>query len=1365
MHGGPLDGRELSLPVDPRRPARVTGDGGGPATVTPQHDGTVRVQHGAHHVVLDPNTGTVLRNQVVPLTRPGPGGSTHTVGYAFARQHGPGIDPVPRQADGRPVTGATMERLPGGDLVMRGDGGNALSRFDGTSGAFRYDARRLTGPHAGAAGDHVRVHRLTLGGTEFRAYDILDGQLNPRAMGAPPGPPGAWGRVATSRPAADGHPDRGFRVATADGDNVWLFGPAGRLEHHISPPDAGNVRTVTRQDGSTFRVLGLSDGAGGRFLDLTNPAALRLLDGDLRAGTVPHGAITPAHGGHRIAGPPGGVRAGEYQQYDARGRLVEQEIHPAHQGAAIAGQHYRIAYSYDGDGTLTGTWERWRGGAAPPRTAPVMDRGTVDTTGAGGGLVTLKTHFGGLVFERRPLPNGHTVDAHAPGSVAPFANQAQRWSELDAQGQPAGHGVRTWTPGGEWFDYPGGAHLVTPSDAVRHMRSAPQGGQILTVRSRGGSGRWHYFDAEGRHVAQGERTWGPLRDSWVDRVPDPRSGRLVEVDVKTGRMALHGVRTFRMHELGPDGLPKAEWAAVSLQGKPIGSRGARPGGGWMETYRIADQRPPNWYRSLLSSEFRHTDSGRLGAWARDTRFQTQTYRTGDESGIRQVGLRGATTYTVNRGGQLTGETRALFNGNTLTVGHHDVPLPAGVERVDRYLPWTEGAGNRQGHRTYVRGDFAGAAPPAGSGRATRDIVWVDRYADGAGDWYTPAPGRDWQVTRIGFRDGTMLEYRPSSHGAGRDWTVYDHHGQVVARQDTWPSRGPGAPAGEGAVQVVSVYGKSGKATWSIPGTGVRGERHLADRNQFDHVNYFDPASYRDFVGGRMVREHHLLGDGVTVDSWLVSRRADGTEVWHWNKIDRQGNVLAFGGQADRVRFWFDGDRLLSAWSPGARWEDWLRAPAPRPDGAAGGAGGALASSVRIQEIPKPVGGALRQAFNDAPLRVREYAPTPDTVNATVRGQDAYRTWKEHESGSVARSRTAVGDGSFQELESMTQQWRRYVHADGVGASVVTDRSMVGFVREQPAGAFAAGAAPYRGSLALVGRDTHFMGNLNEFRGYERMYRQPRRAAWGPAVNGESTYTPFLTKGSQQFAVEFTQEFVLDFLMNLAVYAALPGPFTGTDVAQAAVVAAVSGGLKAGVGGLQNLAMNASTFRLGLNWLDRGLPFHLRQDDDNWPSEWAGNEFVLRWRGGTFDFFRDSIALAPLGAFLGNLAAIEAFGMRDAQGDRHEVSAAQAAAFAGAAAAGSLVGSLAVGVARTSLQNSIGVRWYHRQGVIDFVLFPMLNKLMDKLLGGFVFVPLVRDALGLQAPTGSPPPQVQPEIVPVPVLGSVSDYPPQETEGS
>ncbi|MEO3749624.1 hypothetical protein [Streptomyces sp. B6B3] len=1373
MHGGPLDGRELNLPADPRRPARITGDGGGTATVTPQHDGALRVQHGAHHVVLDPHTGTVTRPHVTTLTRPGADGTPRTVGYAFDRPHGAGVDPAPRQADGRAVDGATLDRLPGGDLVWRRDGENLLARFDGTSGAFRFDARRLTGPRAGAAGDHVRVHRMTHNGTEYRAYDLLDADLNPRT-----------GHVVTSRPATAGQPDRGFRVETANGDQVWLFNAQGRVDHHLGPPDAGNVRTVTRQDGGTFRALTLSDGVGTRFLDLTDPAALRLLDGDLRATTLPHGAITPrAAGGYRIDGPPGGLRADEWRQYDARGRLTEQRINPTHRGAAVTGQYFRITYSYDGDGLLTGTWERWRGNAAPPRPGPVMDRGTVDTAGAGQGLVTLKTHFGGHVFERRPLPNGHTVDTHAPGSVTPFSNQRQLWSELDASGRPVagGHGVRAWTATGEWFDRPTGVHAGTmPSDAVRHMRVAPQGGHILTVRDGGTLGRWHYFDAEGRQLARGDRAWATLGDGWVDRVPDPRTGHLVEVDVKTGRLAVHGVRTFRMHDLGPDGLPKADWSMVSHQGKPIGSRRPPPGGGWMETHRVADQRPPNWYRSLLSSEFRHTDSGRLGAWARDTRFQTHTYRTESTSGIRQVGLRGHTTYSIDRGGRLTAETRTLSNGHTLTVGHHDVPLPAGAGPVDRYLPWSEGAGNRQGHRTYDRGDFGAAAPPAGSGRAARDIVWVDRYADGPGDWYTPAAGRDWQVARVGFRDGTMLEYRPRAHGTGRDWTVYDHHGQIVARQDTWPSRGPGAPPGEGAVQVVSAYPGKGKATWSIPGTTVRGERHLADRNQFDHVNYFDPGSYRDFVDGRMVREHRLLGDGVTVDSWLVSRGAGGEEVWHWNKTDRDGNVLAFGGQADRVRFWFDGDRLLSAWRPGARWEDWLREPAPPPGGAAGGAGhgagaaGAAPAPVRIQEIPKPVGGALRQGLNDAPLRVREYAPTPDTVNAAVRGQDAYRTWKEFESGSVARTRSAVGDGSFHEVESMTQQWRRYVHPDTGGATVVTDRSMVGFVREQPAGSFAAGAAPYRGSLALVGRDTHFMGSLNEFRGYERMYRQPRRADWGPAVNGESTYTPFLTKGSHQFAVEFAQEFVLDFLMNLAVYAALPGPFTGTDVAQAAVVAAVSGGLKAGVGGLQNFAMNHSTFRLGLNWLDRGLPFHLRQDDDNWPSEWAGNEFVLRWRGGTFDFFRDSIALAPLGAFLGNLAAIEAFGMRDAEGNRHEVSAAQAAAFAGAAAAGSLVGSLAVGVARTSLQNTIGVRWYHRQGVVDFVVFPMLSKLMDKLLGGFVFVPVVRDSLGLQSPTGSPPPQsetqpgtqpeTQPETQAVPVLGPTSDYPPQESRG-
>ncbi|MDT0308744.1 hypothetical protein RM780_17505 [Streptomyces sp. DSM 44917] len=1347
VHGGTVDGQRLTVradpavPADSAIPARLDGAGGGEATAIPQRDGGLRVRSGEdHHFVLDPATGNVTAERVVILTRPGPDGAPETAGYAFIRADG-ALDTAPRQADGAPVPGASLQRLPGGDLLWRDTGGNGFTRFD-TEGAFRHEGTRLTGPTAGQAGGAVRISRMRHNGTEYRSYEVLDAAFAARGD-----------RVATARTPAPGGPaaDSGFRIVSGDGRQTWLFSAGGGLERHLGPPGPGNVRTVTNADGSTFRAVGLSDGTGHRFVEVDaagRPA--RLLDGELREVPVPRGGLTAADGGgFRIDGP-GGLRAGEYKRYAADGRLLEQRVNPVHEGRPVPGRHYVITYRYDASGALAGgSWERFRDGHAPPPQAGTLERGTVNLKGAGQGHIELNSYSGAFVFERRTLPDGHTVDTHAPGVAAGIVDlragvplsttQRERWSELTAAGEPVpgGHGIRAWTAMGEWFDYRSGFRH-SAEGPVRHFRASVTGGHYLALRGDRWTGRWHKYDADFAPVAQGERTWGLFGNSWTDRIPDPRVGRLVEVTSKAGPVP---TRYLIERPLGRDGLPEGDAWVRTHRGREIESGRQADTGRWMEVRRVVEQRPPAWYRTLLSSEVRHTDAGRLGAWTQDNRFQIHTYRFGDESGIRLVGPGGANKFSIARDGRLTAESRKLYDSRTLTVGHHEVALPGGARPVDDYLPFTEGTGGRQGHRTFRTEDFEGA-PPAASGKQPRDVVWQDRVprglADG-GDWYTPVPGREYDVVRMGFRDGTTLEYRPRPSTAERDWTMTDHLGTVVGRQDTFPSGRPGP--GQGSTTVVSVHTGGGRAEWSVPGTDLRGRRDLAARNQFDHVNYYDAASFRDYQGTALIREQRLLGDGVTLDAWRAES-GPGGEVWHWNKKDARGEVLEFGTARDRVRVWFDGDRRLDRWQPGARFQDTLVPPRPAPGaGAAGAAGGAPPASLIIQELPRPAGGPLRRMLNDAPQRVREYAPTPGSLDATVRGPDAYRTWKEFEDGTVSRSMTRWADGSYQELEVISEQWRRYVYDATGAARVVTERSVPGYLRELPADRFAPGPGQFAGDLLLTGREFRYKGLINDLRGLEKMYRVPRRAAWGPTAGAESTYTPWIGRASQHFAIEFTQEVILDFALNVAVFALLPGPLTGTDVAQAALAAAVGAAVKGSTISLVNLAANRSTFRLGWHQIDMGLPRNRRQDDESFNRDWTATEAVLRWRGGTFDYLRDSFAIAPLSAFLGNLAALEAFGVRDSEGNRHDVSFGQAAAFAGAAAATAAAGSLAVGVPRALIQNNAGARLWHRGGLVDFVLVPVFSKLVDKSLSAFVLAPEIRASLGIVAP--SPPPPVPP----------------------
>ncbi|SOD64037.1 hypothetical protein SAMN06297387_11416 [Streptomyces zhaozhouensis] len=1390
LNGGALDGHRLHLPENLDN-ARITPPGGNarPVAAVPQTDGALRVGFGDHHLIIDPATGGAT-HRVISFSGSGAAADTH----AWVRLADDAVLPAPRAADGTEVAGAQVVRAADGDLRVTRTGTAAIDVFSDT-GALRFQARPLTGGNAAEAGDFVRVYEMTYKGQTYRAYDVVDDALTPRA-----------GRAAVGRQATPTDVDLngGFRVRDTGDGRVWVFGRDGRLEAHLgAAADGTRIRTLTtyeRPAGGgaieprTVRVVEMGDAKGRRFAEIEGGRAVR----DVDLAPMPGRTTTATDGGgFRYTGDARGLRGGEYRQYAADGRLLEQRINVIHRGQHTEGEFYLVRNEHDAGGKVTGgSWERWRGGAAPPDRASVLDRGRVDPKGASQGHVFLLTENAlgvrGHAFERRPMPTGDVLDAHAPGTVTGFVkrwhdlpvgtSQRERWQKVSADGNAAGDGIRVWgTSRRTFYDYRDEIHV---SRSIRgpehHYRETPQGGYVFGVRGtdsgapprNGAVGRWYRFDSDLGVQATGNRHIGLASNGWRDEMPDPRLGSAVEVNEKVGRLGWHGLRTFRAEDLGTDGLPTRGVTAVSPQGKDVRSVRTMPNGDELHLSRNAEQRPPNFYRALLSPEFRNMDMttprgrffalphpflprenryvGRNGeaAWVNDSRLQTfdyQIYRDGRvvDHGVQVVTTRGFNTTLISHNGRIAGETRELPNGNKLVVGP-EVKMPDGVERRDGYLPWTQGDGKLSGHRTFRPDDFVD--PPAATGKTREDVVWQDQFrADlpAGGNWYTRDAGQVWHANRMGFKDGTILDFRPPPRaggqvgdggldfqrtvhaGADADWSLLTHQGKLIGRADTWL----GAGADGAAIRVVSRYG-GGRVSWSVEGDdALTGGRNLASRNQFDHHQYFDRESFRDYatVNGQreLIREFRLLSDDTGVMAWKTRGADGGPDVWQWNKVDRFGNVMEFGEQGQRVRWWSDDMR---------RWEDRLM----RPDG----------GYTVVQELPVAVGSAIRQAFNDSPLRVREYFPDAASLGTVPRTLDDHRglTWKEFESGAVARRKVPWGDdGTYMEIEAMTKQWRRWGYDAETGRwQLLGERSVAGYVRELPAESLA-GGPPFTGDLRLIGRETYFFDVLNEFRTFERMYRQPRRTPWGSGVEatGESTYTPFALRNFEHMAIEFAQEFVLDFGVGMAIYAAMPGDFGLNDVAAAALRALVGASVKAGFIGLHNFAAHHSQFRVGLNWQDRGFPYRHRQDDDDTAGEWASNEFVLRWRGGTYDFFKDGFVVAPLGSFLGTLVAAEALGVKGPDGEWHDVSLGQAAALAGATALGTVVGGLATGALKAAMQNTMGARWYHRQGVMDFVVVPVMGKFIDKPLGQLVFGPEVRDMLGVTSPVPPPPPETPP----------------------
>ncbi|ARQ68527.1 hypothetical protein CAG99_06365 [Streptomyces marincola] len=1372
LRGGPdgLNGRDLTVPANGTA-GQLSTPGGRPVavTVTPQFaDGVptgFRFEGDGHHVAINPRGE--ITHDVVRLRPPGAPGAPASFGFIGRADAN---DLTVRAIDGGAVPNANLARLPDGGLTLSTRNGDVVDTFT-ARGDWQSQTTRLPGNGPEGADEFVRMQQVgdDPGRRIFGLFDENDVAVPDRSV--------------LPRTLPDG--STGFRVDGADGA-FRLHGPGGRVDIAVSAPDANGIRNVTihAADGgapTNLRVVELSDGVTSRFIDVTRADAPRLLDGEMSR--VDRVTVTRlAGGGGFEVRPQGGARAGEWQTYSGSGKLTGQRIDVFKGGQAVDGQFFRIDYPEEGKPT----WVRETTTGAAPATRSWQNFGEVDTKGMKNGHVSLISHTGSPVFDRRFLPNGRIVDSHAatPGprgdGLSYGPSTREHWSEIRPDGTLGDFGRRKWSVSGRaWVDY------SQNGDPVRHFREVPQGGHILAdmrgIPAHSWHGRtsvWHRYDAEYTQVATGDRTWG-LGRAWTDTMLDPATGQMKLVHQKISRVAgwdnLDNLRRFHAHDINPNGSWSSHWKGISPQGKEVGGSRTMKNGDTLNTQRIAEQRPPHWYRTWLSSEVRHTDFGpgwfgrhfggapRLDAdgapvvqapWARDNTLQVGRWEQirGDvtiDHGVSFTSQQEYLKIRMSHTGAVTDETRKLMNGNELRVG--DVELPDGVTMPNHYQAWSEGADNLKGHRSYNPADFRTIDLPARSGLRAQDVLFVDRFHvnPNAADAFTPtANAADWNITRVGFKDGTMLEYRPrpqagvgdaldfrrtAHHGGNADWTHLDHHGAVIARQDTFGLGGD-------AFQVWAKRGDnpfSNSFKWT-DSNGATGVRKVAATNDI-HYRGWDRHSFQDFRDGRLVHEHRLFADGVTVQSWkLPGGAGDVGENWRWNKMDANGVAKEFGDQGDRIRVWYKGDTRFDSWQPGARWVDFM---------------GTGDDAVRIQEIPNfaKSGNPVRDMLTTNPFRVREYVGTPDGIGA-ARGADAYRTWKEHDAGVVTREMKRLPDGTFLEKETWQKQWRRHSFGADGAHHVVSERTIHGNVFEYDT----------LGRATLVGRETHFIDFSNEFRGFSREWREPQRWSWGPAVTNapggvqgaESLYRPFLFNSTGALLVEGAQEFVLDFVMNLAVFgivsAATGTPFTITDVQQAAFAAALGTGVKTLSGGLHNWAAHRFGWRTGWGNEDQGNAYHFRQNNEDVAGEFAGNEKVLRWRAGTYDFFKDT-TVGALTGFAAGAAGAAIFGVKDSEGERHLLSGGDAALFGAAGALGGVVGGLSVAAVRGMIQNTAASRFYHRAGVIDFLAMPIIGKLMDKTLAYLVFGPLIRPALGITPP--EPTPQPTPTPTPTPTPGS------------
>ncbi|MET2716000.1 hypothetical protein ABXV03_09725 [Streptomyces harbinensis] len=1400
LSGTPLNGTFLRTGTHPA----LLDPSGNPLAgvdVVAQPGGAFRIQNGNQGIVVGP--GRDHTHNVVGLTD----GNNATV-YAHIPvgdgRIAPGAHPL--DAAGNPQTALGLGRH--GDNGFHTTGDTRITAFR-KDGSFEFEAVRL-----GTSNHSVRTFSVTTNGQTVTALDVLDNTTLAKVDDV---------RITS----LDGG---GFRFRNADGTTITLHGADGRVTRTAQsvevPVGETNVTRfrVTDADGTTFDTIRLSDDVDGAFLRVDNTT---LLDGNFATVGNPRATVTADGANFRVTrGDDQGLSAGEYKVYDGSGKLVEQRINVFRDGELIRGQHLKVTYT---DGATKGTWTRIRTGdtgaviaPTPNRYTDLYDGGAVDMKGHGNGVVRLTHHGGAEVFMRRPLHNGNTLDVHTSSSGGDFGRMSQRprWSEITPGGTIAQHGTRHWGESTRsWFDVADTGKLSAVSHRVRHFRANPDGGHVLTEMDAVPAGQaltkgtWHRYDADFKHLAEGTRDWGHGR-GWTDVAINPRTGNTVTVHEKFGRFqpTPHDVRRYQQLTVNADGsFKEGSWVSHSPAGKETGIGKQLENGNWLESQRLAEQRPPVWFRNVLSPDtYFHTSLDNFSYLRSDNRFQIAVWKESPTAGgapttkgISATSGNG-TIQSINLSGDMVREVRKLGSGNELTVG--DVKMPPGTVMQGKDLPWSEGADKLQGFRTFDTDAFTvtntrpGPAPAPAPGAAAgapapqpplrpdlaarpdtnaENMLFQDRFRpDQATDGVNPYVRGDGDtgVARIGFKDGSLMEFRPSpavrtgegvTVGSGdrtfrltvdsrsNDWTHYDIHGNVIGRSDTFTS-GTG-----GQITVISKGAPDSKnLTWqAFDATGAEvasGIRTMAFNGKMGNKLYWDRESFQDFASvrgadgrvikgetGPLLREHRMLADGTTLDAWRQTN-PDGSITWHWNKIDRHGNIQSFGEVGDRTRMWIDADGAKHAdWQNGFRWEDTFTR-----DG----------TVFKIQEMPKqPNNGSTSAWSNDGPPRVREYHAEPPAAGTVGGLNQDLRVWKEFDNGIEIRRRIKLDDGTFLESHEWTKQWRRYAEPGGV-QFVINERTMSGYVYSYDpfgrasltsqdalhrlgdwAGALVTGrTAPAPAPPApmtsmppaqLIGRDTNYLGLATEYRGFSRMYREVNDQQWTrPQVGaGESQYASFMSKGARSLAVDMAQEWIIDFLATLTITgiisAATDTEFTWLDVAKAAFGATIAAGVK-GTFSLGHFSDNRGGWtKVGNSQVDAGNPFTRRPNDDNMGSEYAGIEKITRWRSGSYDF---SVAIASgiIGGFISGAASAAIFGVKDANGNVVKLEGLDAFLEGAGAALGGVIGGVSIGAGRTALIHNLSGRWYHRQGALDIFGIPFLGKIGDKgfsigFMGGFL----------------------------------------------
>ncbi|WP_326579490.1 hypothetical protein OIE69_37960 [Actinacidiphila glaucinigra] len=1151
---------------------------------------------------------------------------------------------VPDAAGGHRLTDAAGARLPERVQALPG-GGFRVSHADGY---------RTFAPDGAFTGDGVRL--TGRGGAPA-------GHLDRPAAAGPQWLDDTF--APDPQRAVTVHPDGHIEIARPGHGHQVFHGTTGQLVQEVTPLPGGG-RQITAADGSFARDGGgaptvhgtpLPNELDGRVLVAQAPSqdapnGVQWLE-DAAGNRLRHWDVTVrAQGDVRIECTlPGSPRRGEFTELDRSGTIVRQGFN-----VLDAGRSTGFRYEVDRVGD---TWQR-TDAAGVHSGDGVFHHGTVDAAGAANGRLRLLSSTGAPVpvFERRLLPGGGVLDAFRRTDTIAFGrtNPRSSWAHWDNAGSLRGSGSRNHdTAGTGWHDVDGrGRMLREYRDGLQKYDGRT--GHTVAVKEADGSWTWHRFDGAAEELDSGPRTRDRHDSGWTDR---NRDGEVVQRQWGMGHLPERAGQ-YQEWTLTRDRSLPGTWERQSPHGKEAG-RAEVVDGHLLVTERWREQRPPVWVRRGLLPGAEHAD----GAYAHvlgDNAYQMFTWEkrpigttTGEgTSGVRYVGMDGGVLDLTADGG-FARLTTKLHDGTTLKVGDH-AGRPGHEPASAAHQPWE--AGQSRGYRV--------PQDPAATG-----LLWTDEFRDVTGAH---------RVAREGLPGGVVREYTtpravdaPAGHGT---WVTRDAHGNLTGMRQPNPNGT--------ANSFIEGVGKTDSSKWTwrevdAEGTagGVSGTRKFFRGSSDPKLSWDDSFRDRDATG-RLVRERRMLDKGRYVEAW---RDPADDNRWLTAAYDRTGNRID-PGPGLQVRSWWNGTSWQDQWSRGARhFRDELR-PLPGTEGA----------TVRLREVPVGLGG---------PLRVREYDPAAATPHSV---------WKEFDHESVVRERKAErgADGTvtgYLETDAWRGQWNRYDAAGGL----VAQRTDSGLVWER---------GPL-GQMRLVGNEYDYRGALTEIRGWGRRIREAQRMPWSGTVvpDGagaalrEARYEPYWRTVAYKAAVEFGQEFVLEFGANLIVNgivaAAQNKPFTGQDALKAFANAAVSSGVKTGLGiaAHENRIpwfRNSGNLKATLANIDGGKhpqrrPFN---HDKTWTNEWAGNETPTRWRGGIYDF-TFSAGTSVISGWVNGAMNAAVWGVSNADGTTVKLSGADAFLDGGINAAAALTTSASTALVKNVVVLGGGSRLFHRQGFADF----------------------------------------------------------------